>query len=63
MALEENGERKTNKAVLDLEKEKGTLLNCVRTRRWYTMGYHTLRQNMRKLYSVIPEGIIEEKCE
>lgn len=35
---------KTNEAVLDLVKEKETLLNNLRSRRWYIKG-HTPRHN------------------
>jgi len=53
-------ELKTNEEVLDLVKEKRTLLNNLRSRRWHMIGY-TLRHN-EELHSLILEGMIEGKC-
>jgi len=54
-------ELKTNEEVLDLVKEKKTLLNNLRLRRWHMIG-HTLRHN-EELHSIILEGMIEGKRE
>jgi len=52
-------EMKTNKEVLDLVKEKRTLLNNLRSRRWHMID-HTLIHK-EELYSIILEGMIERK--
>lgn len=51
----------TNKEVLDLVKEKRSLLNNLRSRRWYIIS-QTLRYN-EELHSIILEGMIEEECQ
>jgi hypothetical protein len=53
-------ELKTNEEVLDLAKEKRTLLNNLRSRRWHMIG-HTLRHN-EELHSLKLEGMVEGKC-
>ncbi|VVC27167.1 Hypothetical protein CINCED_3A012097 [Cinara cedri] len=52
-------ELKTNEEVLDLVKEKRTLLNNLRSRRWHIIG-HTLRHN-EEFHSLIMEGMVEGK--
>jgi len=52
-------EMKANEKVLDLVKEKRTLLNNFRSRRWNMIG-HTLGHN-KELHSIILEGMIEGK--
>jgi hypothetical protein len=52
-------EMKTNEEVLNLVKEKKTLLNNLRSSRWHMIG-HTLRHN-EELHSLILEGMIEGK--
>jgi hypothetical protein len=52
-------EMRTNEEVLDLVKEKRTLLNNLRSRRWHMIG-HTLRHN-EEIHSLILEGMIEGK--
>jgi len=50
---------KTNEEVLDLVKEKRTLLNNLRSRRWNMIG-HKQRHN-EELHNIILVGMVEGK--
>jgi len=52
-------ELKTNEEVLDLVKEKRTLLNNLRSKCWHMID-HTVRHN-KEIHSIILEGMIEGK--